>query len=611
MSISPSGLSTLLNSQTGMTSTPSGSDMVPSPDPNLIAHAHASPKTTSVSSTPLTRGSAPQRPGPLQSSQSSNIVQTRDLQKEVEKEKVEPGSIPSSLDSKIDSFLQVNPGLRGLSVGFPSVFPWSKTVDSPSTSTENLGGTPVRDEPGATPTQDEVTDDSVVPFMYQSGSLQTAPATASLANNSAPPVESGPSVGTYNNDPWQGPNMHGSQLGLGPQNGGKMYQRNSIEKQEFGGPIRSPAEIGAGHNRVESLVPSSMVSHNQLSTERAKTVERTGLITQGAKSYSISGKTGDNAGLPDDDWYGKTYGGIQTQQHAASSETYGREPYHSEEPKPVLSPTSDFFNSQLPPLPPIPQLPPPPQTFLASTGGGVKDPVNLLGPVDEVQASRDVPEYAEENPAGYDDYNENAPHQIQANEPFRGHLNVSGPRHQAPRCVPPGPQNGPVDYNLRPRIPVHPQRHPSMPHTRPGPPSAVRGYHEAHSPPRSSSEEPYLDPYYNPHGSSPPSFNTNRPPSPQSHRYYTEGRDLPPHLPEHRPPPHHEHRPPVPHPYRAPHPVHYPPQRPLRRPPPPQMPYASEPPFQRGKRHGPPFAGPPRAGGVFYPPKRPFLPPRY
>uniref|UniRef100_A0A3B4CHL7 Regulation of nuclear pre-mRNA domain-containing protein 2 n=1 Tax=Pygocentrus nattereri TaxID=42514 RepID=A0A3B4CHL7_PYGNA len=562
-------------------------------DPTLLAQAHASPKTTSVSSTPpLVRGSTPQRVVPLQPSQSPNIAQTRDLQTNVEKDKVEHiPSAGSSLDSKIDNFLQVNPGLRGLNMGFPSVLPWPKAVDSPLASTENLGGTPVRDESGATPTQDEVMDDPVAQqFVYKGGPLQTKL-----------------SVATYTNDSWQEQSIHHSQFGPGAQNGGAIYQTDFTAKQDLRNSVLSPAEVGRSQ-------PSSTPSNNQLSTESSETVERIGSITQRAKPYPIIGNAGDNAGLAGDGWYGKTYGDGQ-EQRVANSEAYGRDPFRSAEPSqdPDVNSPSDFFNSQLPPLPPIPQLPPPPQDFMPPAGGGVKDPTERLDPANEMQAGGHVSEYVTENPVKYEDYDERIPHQIQAKEPFHGHMNVCGPRLRAaaPRFGPPGPQNGPLDYNHRPRGPVHHQRHPSMAPHRMNPPSAVRGYHEANSPPHSQSEEPYVDPYFNhpPHSHS-PRYDAEHLPSPQSHGYYAEDGDLPPRHPEHGLRPHLEHRPPAPHPYRAPHPGHYPPQRPLHRPPVPHMAYPGEPQFQRGKRHGPPFAGP-RAGGVFYPPKRPFLPPRY
>ncbi|KAI4886858.1 hypothetical protein NFI96_021439 [Prochilodus magdalenae] len=605
------GLSSLLNNQAGMASTSSGSDMDPSPDPTLLAHAHASPKTSSESSTPsLVRGSTPQRVAPPQTSQSPNIVQTRDHQKEAEKDKVE--NIPSansSLDSKIDNFLQVNPGLRGMNLGFPSVLSWPKAVDSPSASTENLGGTPVRDESGATPTQDEVMDDPVVPpFLYQGRPLQT-PATS--ASNSAPPLESKLSRATYTNDSWRDKNMHGSQVGTGSQNGGEIYQRDFTAKQDIRNSLPSLAEGNAGPSQhVKSLLPSVTASNNQLS-ENSETVERFGSVTQGAKPYSVSGNTGASAGLAADNWYGETYGDSQ-ERRMASSEAYRREPCHSEEPRQELNlgSPSDFFNSQLPPLPPIPQLPPPPQDFLPP---GVKDPVEHLNPVDKLQTGSNVPEYIAERPVSYD-YDERVPHEVQAKEPFHCPMNMSGPRHHAapPRFATPGPPNGPMVYNHRPRGPVHHQR-PNMPHGRLHPPCVVRGYHEGPSPPQPQSEELYIDPYYNlpPRSSSPTSFEAQPPPSSQSHGYHGEDRNLPPHHPEHGLRPHLEHRPPLPHPYRASRPGLFPPQRPLRRPPPPHMPYSSEPQFQRAKRPGPPFAGPPRAGGVFYPPKRPFLPPRY
>ncbi|XP_072531693.1 regulation of nuclear pre-mRNA domain-containing protein 2a [Salminus brasiliensis] len=581
------GLSSLLNNQAGMTSTPSGSGdgpmtMNPSPDPTNITHAQASPKTSVSSALPLARGSTPQRAEPAPSSQSPNIIQTRDLQKEVEK--VEP--VCSSLDSKIDSFLQGNSVLRGLNMGFPSILPWPKAVDSPSASTENLGGTPVRDESGATPTQDEVMDDPVVqPFLYQGGPPQAASATAALATSSASQGTSGLSMTTYSKDSWKEQSKHGSQFGFGSQNGGQMYQTKT--NQDFQSSV---TETEAGrHQNVESVLQTSLAGSSQMSTENAKT-ERTGSVSQGATAYSVTGKARDAAGLADDGWYGEPYG----DGHKHRSEAYGREPGQD------LNAPSDFFSGQLPPLPPIPQLPPPPQDFLTSVGGVRKDPVDHPDPVDKVQVGDNISAYGSANPLGYEDYNERQSHQFRPKEPLHAHLNVSGPRLRGPppRLAPPGPQNGPVDYNNRLGVPLHHSHPPNMTLQRP-----------PHPPP----EDPYSDPYGNVVNHNPSShpYNAEHSPSPQSHNYYAEDRDKTPRLPEHRLPPHLEHRPPAPFPYRAPRPGPYPPQRPLRRPPPPHIPYPSEPAFQRGKRHAPPFVGGPRPGGVFYPPKRPFLPPRY
>ncbi|XP_022538732.2 regulation of nuclear pre-mRNA domain-containing protein 2a [Astyanax mexicanus] len=606
------GLSSLLNNQTGITTTPSGQGdgpitMDPSPDPTNVLHSQASPKTTVSSAPPPARVSTPQRAELAQSSQSPNIIQTRDLQKEVEPEPVT--SVSSSLDSKIDSFLQGNSVLKGLNMGFPSVLPWPKGVDSPSTSTDNLGGTPVRDESGATPTQDEVMDDPVVqPPSYQGGPREAASATSALASSSAPPVTSEMPMATYS-DLWKEQNKHGSQFGFRSQNGGQLYDRKDFQISE---PSLTQAGTGR-HQHVEPLLQSSLANSSQMSNENVN-MDRTGSVNQGATAYSITGKARDDAGagLADGGWYRESYrGGLE--QPVAHSEGYGREQFPSEEPRKDLSSSSDFFKALLPPLPPIPQLPPPPTEFLPPVEGASKDSVEHPDPVDKTQPG-DMHPYVSPNPVGYEDYDERQSHPFPPKEPLNPHLNMSGPRLRgpAPRMAPPDPRTGHVDYNNRMGVPQRLPHPPNMIQNRPRPPN-LRGFPETSSAPQAPSEEPYIEPYNNPvhHNPSSHPFHGEHPLSPQSHDYYPEDRDIPPRHPEHRPAPSLEHRPPAPFPYRGPRPGPFPPQRPLRRPPPPHMPFPGELPFQRGKRHGPPFAGGPRAGGMFYPPKRPFLPPRY
>uniref|UniRef100_A0A4W4EN91 Regulation of nuclear pre-mRNA domain-containing protein 2 n=1 Tax=Electrophorus electricus TaxID=8005 RepID=A0A4W4EN91_ELEEL len=561
------GLSSLLNTQTGMASAASGSDMGPPAGTVLIAHTHATSKTaapTSVHS--QAGGSSSQSSVPLRCTQSPNIVQTKGTQKETKKEVGEPiTSITSSLDSKIDNFLQGNPGMRGLNMGFPSVLSWPKTIDSPTASTENLGGTPVRDESGATPTQDEVMDSPVAQLLlYQGGPRQTASTTSSLADTSAPP------------------------------------------EQDFQSSVPLFVESEMGHQQENCLPPSS--ANNTLSTENSATMERNTSISEGVTAYPSTSNAVDNANLADDGWYGKTYGDVQDQNVMSNSESYRGEQYGSNESVQDFSPPN-FFSS---PLPPIPQLPPPPQDFLPQVVDGAKDRTKMPDSVNNIQDSSEGQACIPVNPVGFDDFDERISHQTQAKEFFHPLQKVLGPRlrDSVPLLVPP---NGPVDYNHRPRIPVHHSNYPNMSHHSLSPPSTLRGYHEPLSPSGSPSEDPYFDTHYDPtaQSPSPPLYDVDHPRSTPSQMYYAEDRGLPPHHTEHGLPLHLEHRPPRPPHYRAPCPGHYLPQRPLHRPLLPHMPCPSEPPYLRGKRHGPPFGVAPCPGGPYFPPKRPFLPPRY
>lgn len=581
------GLSSFLSSQN---STPSGLSLDTAPNPTY--KSHASPNTNPLPPAPkVVQASTPQTTVSLQSSQSPSTMQSKDPQKDAAEQKDKP--VNSTLDSKIDGFLQGNPGLRGFNMNFPPVLPWgAKAVDSPLASTENLGGTPVRDESGATPTQDEVMDEPAAqPLSYQGRPAQTTSAPA----GPVPRAGGGLPMSAYTNNSWQEQNRHALQYGPGSQQAGNRYQRDFTLKQDF------PSSGVTGRSQlVESLLPSSMADSN------LKTTKNNEILTT---PFSVGGA--DGASSANDGWYRDPRGHDQNQHAGANSEPYKENQHQSEERRHDTNQTN-FFNNPLPPPPPIPQLPPPPQDFLPSVVSGVKDPTELGKMGDNVQASGNVPPYRSTNPVSHDDYDERLPNRIPAKETFHPHLNAPGPRHcgtVAPRPVRPGPQNGPGDFNHRPRVPVHNQHHPGMP--RPTPPGHVRGYHEA-----PSSEDAYLDPHSdappNSSSSSPPPYNVEHPVSSHTRTFFPEERALPLHHPEPRLRPRLEHRTPhPPHHYRPPRPGPFPPQGPLRRPPPPHVSHHGEPPFQRGKRLAAPFGGPSRPAGPFFPPKRPFLPPRY
>lgn len=590
------GLSTFLNSQSAAISTPSGSHLDPSSDPT--SKDHGSPNTNPVSPAPAgIRDSNPQRPVTFQSSQSPSTIQSRDLQKKAEDKEEPVVSVTSTLDSKIDGFLQGNPGLRGLNMGFPPVLSWSKAVDSPSASTENLGGTPVRDESGATPTQDEVMDEHAVqPVLYQAGPLQTS---ASTAVSSAPATVTGPPMSTYSTNSWQEQNRHVLQYGPGSQHSGDHYQRDFTVKQNIQNSGRPILETGRPPH-VKSLLPLSMADQNRCSNKNTETMERMRLGTP------FTSNEIDCAILPNNSWYGHN----QEQRASANSDSYKGNQHQSEEHRHDTN-APNFFNTPLPPPPPIPQLPPPPRDFLPPVvGQKVKDHTELTNITDNLQTGGDLLPYLSTNSLSHD-YDERLLNRIPAKEPFHPHLDAPGPRQcaVAPHPVRMGPQNGPVDFNHRPRVPIHNQRHPVMP--RPSAPSTVRGYHKALSPSHAQADDTYLEPPCDAPTRSPSSPHNVEPPVvPHAHPFFPEERALPLCHPELRLRPRFEHRAPPPHLYRPPRFGPFPPQRPLRRPPPPHIPHPSEPQFQRGKRPGPPFGGP-RPAGPFYPPKRLFLPPRY
>uniref|UniRef100_A0A8C1I8S1 Regulation of nuclear pre-mRNA domain-containing protein 2 n=1 Tax=Cyprinus carpio TaxID=7962 RepID=A0A8C1I8S1_CYPCA len=560
------GLSSLLNNPTAKTTTTSNSEKQSLTTP-ITEETQPSPKVLPTpSSLPLAKDPTSQgcvAPTPMQSNMANE----------------NRSSLNFTLDSKIDTFLQGHPGLKGFNLGFPSVLTWPKgAVDSPLASAENLGGTPVRDEAGSTPTQDEIMD---VPqselFPYQQG--QTVSISTALDAKSTRSLPS-----------WQEQNAQAD-----PQAHMDMHQKTAPKKDS----VPSLAEAEAmRHQRIEAMRSSSLSSNQQPLRDNVEATERSGVMLQELRQNPLIRDVGPNSKMVEGSY---AYRDDQEKQVLASSDAYGAEPYLAKEPRQDLG-APNFFTT---PLPPIPKLPPPPQDFMHPASSRASGP----RPTRDLQEPFGVPaerggfdgSYAPAN----SDY-EHLSHEVPKTEPFHPHGDGASHSAHAPHPAPKIPPNGQVDYNHRhpPRLPL--QHPPSVPHHHIGSPPPVRGYHEASSPPRPLPEDPYFDPYYEqpPRSPSPPHYDMH-PISPHAQEHYPE--EIPAHYPEHRVPPHLEHRHPPPHHVRPPHPGHYPAPRPLRRPPL----VRHEPPFPRGKRPGPPFGGPPRFRGPFYPPKRPFLPPHY
>ncbi|XP_016329683.1 CUGBP Elav-like family member 3 isoform X1 [Sinocyclocheilus anshuiensis] len=564
------GLSSLLNNPTAKTTTSSNSEKQ-SLTSRLTAETHTSPEVLlAPSSLPLARDPSTQ-----------GCVAPTAMQSNMENEKVTPSSsLNSTLDSKIDNFLQGNPGLKDFNLGFPSVLSWPKgTVDSPSASAENLGGTPVRDEAGATPTQDEIMDAPQSElFPYQQGQMVSM--STALDAKSMRPLPSGQKQNAQT-DPQAHTDMH----------------QKTAPKKDFKNSVPSLAEAEAKrHQRIEAMRSSSMSNNQQPLRDRVEATKKSSVMLQELRQNPLIHDVGPNPKMVEGSY---AYRDDQEKQVLASSDAYGAERYVAKEPRQDLT-APNFFTT---PLPPIPKLPPPPQDFIHPASSS-----RASGP----RATKDLP-FGEAERGGVDGSyvpansdNEHLSHEVSNKEPFHPHGDGASHSAHAPHLVPKIPPNGPADYNHQhpPRVPLQPSS--SIPHHRIGSSPPVRGYHEASSLPRPLPEDPYFDPYYE-HPQripSPPHYDMHLI-SPRAQEYYPE--EIPPHYPEHRVPTHLEHRPPPPHHIRPPHPGHYPAPRPLRRPPP----VHHELPFPRGKRPGPTFGGPPRVRGPFYPPKRPFLPPHY
>lgn len=107
----------------------------------------------------------------------------REKKKEKEAESESEAVALPSLESKINSFLQGNPGFSALGLGLDDVGSNSPLL----VVGENLDGTPVRDESGSTPTQDEIMDSPHVLNDPQSAGM-------SGGHNLSPTA--------YHSDPW-------------------------------------------------------------------------------------------------------------------------------------------------------------------------------------------------------------------------------------------------------------------------------------------------------------------------------------------------------------------------------------------------------------------------
>ncbi|KAI7806697.1 putative regulation of nuclear pre-mRNA domain-containing protein 2 [Triplophysa rosa] len=185
------GLSSLLSSaRSGSLST---TDALPSSSTSSSSTSTVAPTVTSPITTPTT-------PKPMsnnfkrESEQEKGKEWEKMKEKEREKERKEKEaqsareaavSAPAvpSLESKINSFLQGNPGFGALGLGLDDVGSNSPLL----VGGDNLDGTPVRDESGSTPTQDEIMDTPHVLSDPQSAGL---------------PGDQNLSPTAYHNDPW-------------------------------------------------------------------------------------------------------------------------------------------------------------------------------------------------------------------------------------------------------------------------------------------------------------------------------------------------------------------------------------------------------------------------
>ncbi|CAL8298156.1 unnamed protein product [Lota lota] len=530
----------------------------------------------------------PARAAPLASRAASALVQALHLDMDLAPEP-EPAA-SDSLESKIHSFLQGNPGFSAFNLSFsadPAKAAAGSHNLSPVAGTDTRDGTPVRDEGGGTPTQDEVMDNQVA-HNFASEPLPPQPPNAKQSAQAASDISS---PGIYQNNTWRAPSDPPQQPRLqqhqGEPHNGQGYQ-----------PYRS-----AGQEMANPGVTAPVAHYQALNTEQGSRLQPIG-AGEGATSGSQTVE-----GFRDDGhrgWYESTYPeagarlnprghGVVTPGGSDESQPPGRYRYQhdpNQEPHSLATqqgpgPSSEFYNSN---LPPVPRLPPPPTGFDEPRPAVPGEHRPVLNPemegiprpkVDSIISGMVVHDHQHKSVFHLDDplYDRRDDHYRRPEDmPHPDDLRYQddlGHYHEDPYCpiAPPYKDEGP------------PFRPPHDPYFRPD------------------------DPYFR--EDSPPHGYPRGPISPSEGFHYDfHPHDSPPHLHQRRPLPHSEMRHPGPRPPLQPmlHPGRHP--RPMgpRHPGLPFPPFRGPDPWLRGNRPTPRGGGP---GGPGFLPKRPFLPPRY
>uniref|UniRef100_A0A4W5R3N1 Regulation of nuclear pre-mRNA domain-containing protein 2 n=1 Tax=Hucho hucho TaxID=62062 RepID=A0A4W5R3N1_9TELE len=615
------GLSTLLNSPAGNLSSnsPSTGKLPPS----------ASTPTVPSRGLPLTSSSLEPTPSAPTVGNTTTVLQAASLTQPtqpldigphrglvLEQEKEEKPSA-SSLESKIHSFLQVNPGFNAFNLGLTSETMQAGGNDiSPLAGTETQEGTPVRDEAGGgTPTLDEFLDapGGAEPFLAKQGPVSSG------GVPKQPDGSLSQSATAYHNQAWKDPNNPHVHLGLQPgaPNGQGYHQLPYGGKEEM-------------HGIAPSLRESGLAHYQPITTQVSAPT-----LGEGLPSNTPGGPlAGPNADVSEGGWYGNPYPEGQalppSNHHMAASwagdgknpmsERYAyqgegqTQPYQTKDPQTLLSQQganpSSFLTSPLPPIPqlpppPFPGIPAPPQEYQSPPASvivrGVMVPMERPSPNPEMEDDR-AGISALGGPVIISDHQHKSAFHPEGHPDDRHHPDDFHCHPDDLRRHPDDLRRHPDDLHHLDNFRQHPHdlhRHPDnryyhpddfhhLPVDDPHYPYRVR---ERLTPPLSPSEDPY---YYN--------YPPRSPSPPYGHR-----PPLHPHMDLHHP----DHMPLPPHPPHRPlHPVHQPHLRGLPWGPP--RPTLCGP-MLRGKRPGPPFGGHPRGGpgGPFFPPKRPHLPPRF
>ncbi|XP_029370853.1 regulation of nuclear pre-mRNA domain-containing protein 2 isoform X1 [Echeneis naucrates] len=548
------GITSILSSP-NVSSTSSSTGKIPLSSTSASAVPSQSPSLSSVapllpsSQTSTVRQSTSSQVSPQTSTPASALVQAlhRDMDLTTDPG---PPLTSKSLESKIHSFLQGHPAFSAFDSGF-STNPAGGENLAPVTSTENLGGTPVRDEGGGTPTQDEIMDKPT--------GVQFTSKTSQSSNNQTAPT-------AYQNSTQK--NLVSSQqrahLQPGVPQNGQVYQ------------LQSEVGVAAAH-------------YQQISAQTGGPLPRAPGSTTGTQALE------GFQGVTEMGWFSDTYTEGSNQQprgyNLPGENNTGLYPYQAEQAQQDLTAqqstttTPGFFRSN---LPPVPKLPPPPQTFDAPpsvTSGAIIPPdqqvVNHAGELTGARVS------AISGMVVHDHQHKSMFH---SDEP---RYEYDPPRPHHPEDLHPHPDSLRYREDLdryhdefRHRDALNFQddtyHPPDDPYYRPGSPPHQYPRGRGMTPPLSPSEDPFYAHDYQRHSPPPQHYAPRRPPPPHLDIRHPGVRPL------HRPP----------------HPAHHP-RGPPRAPFPP---FHGPNPRLRGKRPGP------RGGGITGPmflPKRPFPPPRY
>lgn len=465
---------------------------------------------------------------------------------------------PESLESKIHNFLQGNSAFNAFDLGFHTPSGQGRDVLSPVTGADNQDGTPVRDEGGGTPTQDEIMDKpAAAPFASSTNQTSVGETSATIYQNSS-----------QQNNP-----LSQSQLQSGVTPNGQLNQRYLYGK----------------HGMPEQGVAASVARFQQVSAPTGGPAPG-----DGAPGGARSSHAADHFQTGGRGWYGgdvypegnsQQLGGYHVTSTGGADENKaaGHYPYQAEQTQQHqeqgATTSFGFFRGT---LPPVPNLPPPPQDF--------EKPPPMTGGAMMPQEQHLRPKTDEALGTGMDSVIRGmVVHDHQHKSMFHPEDAAYDADHTRPE-------------ELRP--------HPDEPHYQEDP----EHYQDEHS---YHDEHFFPDDAYHLPGSPPQHFPRGRGrlptplPGPEDPYFAPDNQwrgPRPPRFPPRRPPPHLEMRHPrLRPPHRLPYPPHPPPHP--RGPPRPPFPHFHGPEMRmRVKRPDPRGMGLP---GPMFGPKRPFLPPRY